>query len=547
MLIAIILSAIFAVVVTAMPDQYHSSARVYIDSDVVLKPLLRGLTVEGDPENQARMLRVFQRTILNEDNIDRLVKAQGMGFDAKTAQGRSVAARTIRSGVKIGSEIGSEVENLFTVDYTDSDPVRARNVVQGLLSIFIETNIGQSRSDLDGASKFLEMQIAEYEVKVRNVEAQLSEFRTRNIEVLGEPNYQTRLRAALTVLRDAQLAKQTALQLRNQIQTKIASSRASGHAGAVLGATDPTFPTALARLQALQNQLSVQLLVYTDKHPDVQATRRDIGLLTQQYGLDVGEAATKPFVALPGQVTPDVAATNAVTQATAAVSATAGGGAQQVSNSRQMTGVQMQLLQANFGVMDSERKVTDAEAALQAIEKYSSTAPAAEIGLEQLTRDYALLKENYEQLIRRRESARITQAAGVSSGAEKFRILEAPSLPRSPTGPDRRFFLLLGALLAVSGGAGFAYSIGLMKGTFVSAAEAEQALGLPVIAQITNSQGVLTRVSRYADAAVLSAGVAAIFIAALILSATAGFLVPLRSAIYGFLEGDLGQQVLSLF
>jgi hypothetical protein len=326
--------------------------------------------------------------------------------------------------------------------------------------------------------------------------------------------------------------------VRDRIQAKV---NGSNDGSTVLVATDQTFPALIDRMSALQAQLNALLLQYTDKHPDVVATRREIMLLSEQYGLssNLGEVAA-PFSRLPGQVPPSSAIDSAMGQPAAGQP-----GATPVSQ-KQPSGLQMQLLQANFAVLDADRKVTAAQAALRQIEVFSATAPEAEATLEQLNRDYALLKENHDQLLRRRESARITNAAGMSSSGDQFRIIQSPNIPKGPSGPDRSTFLLLGALLSVGAGGALAYALGLLRGTFVSAAEAEAALGLPVIARLTNRHGVFSRVSQSADALILLGGVAAIFIAAYVLSSATGLLVPIRAEIYHLLETDFGQLLSSV-
>jgi hypothetical protein len=158
--VALVLASVIGAVVIALPDKYESSSRVYINSEVVLKPLLKGLTIESDFDAKEKMLRVLQASLLNPNNIDRLVRTPGMGFDASTASARAKAARTIRSGVVINKEDDASSEEVFTLNYLDTNATRARNVVQGLLSIFIETNIGQAQTDIQEAQKFLDVQIA---------------------------------------------------------------------------------------------------------------------------------------------------------------------------------------------------------------------------------------------------------------------------------------------------------------------------------------------------------------------------------------------------
>ncbi len=531
--IALIAASIVGVVVIALPDQYESKAKVYINSEVILKPLLQGLAVENDDNSRVRILRVLQQTLINEKNVERLIQTPDMGFDASTAAGRSRAASIIKSGVTVLEE----EENLFSLTFIDTNPIRARNVAHGLLTLFLETNVVESRAELQSARDFLDKQIAEYQVKLREIERQISDFQLTNVESLGETAYQARLRASRAALRDAQLARQLAVEVRDRIQAKVNGAGGS----AVLVATDQTFPALIDRMSALQGQLNALLLQYTDKHPDVVATRREIMLLSEQYGLssNLGEVAA-PFGRIPGQVSPASAIDSAVGQPVAGQSA-----ATPVSQS-QPSGLQMQLLQANFAVLDAERKVTAAQASLRQIEVYSATAPEAEATLEQLNRDYALLKENHDQLLRRRESARITNAAGMSSSADQFRIIQSPNIPKAPSGPDRSTFLLLGALLSVGAGGALAYALGLLRGTFVSAAEAEAALGLPVIARLTNRHGMFSRVSQSADALILLGGVVAIFIAAYVLSSATGLLVPIRAEIYHLLETDFGHLLSSL-
>jgi hypothetical protein len=398
----------------------------------------------------------------------------------------------------------------------------------------------------------LDKQVTEYEAKLRQIEAQISEFQYKNAGSLDEVTYQVRLKTALTSLRDAQLAQKIATETRDRIRQQIAgNNQSSGNAQSVLIATDQTYPALIDRMGALQTQLNQLLLQYTDRHPDVIATRREISLLSEQYGLSESIASTaKGLTNIPGQVPPGDAVNSAFGQngsvkvagpanisppGTTQVALPAGG-----TKTASLNSGQTQLLQATFAVMDANRKVESAQAALKVIEAYSSSAPTAETDLEQLTRDRTLLKENYEQLLRRRESARIMNAADVSSGTDQFRIIQSPSLPTTPTGPDRKTFLLLGSLLSLAAGAALSYALGLIRGTFVSASEAESVLGLPVIAQLTNRKGVLMQVSRSFDAMMLLAGVGGVFIAAYVLSSLSSeFLSPVRTEIYRFLERDL--------
>lgn len=541
--VAALMVATIATVVMAMPDQYESRSRMYINSEVVLRPLLRGIASEEDAESREDLLKVLQTTVLNTNNIDRLLEIPDLGFDLSTEDKRNKARGLIRNGVTIAEQ--EDTKNLFDLAYTDTDPARARNVLQGLLAVMIESKMGLAQKGYDDARKFLDAQIEAYEQQLRELEAKITGHRMENAMVLGTTTHQQRRDAALAVLRDAQISRQVAASNRDRLKTQIEAAKKPGaDATAALYATDQTFPAAIDRLTALQAQLSQLLLVFTDQHPDVIATKREIRLLTQQYGLgeDMGAAVAQPFTALPGQVPPSSAVDAAAGAPTQTTPAAVGPSATPVAApARDPGGVQMQLIRANFSVMDAERRVRDAMAAVQAIEAEATLAPAAEQTLEGMNREYAIVKENYEQLIRRRESAKITAAADISSGVEQFRVIEAATLPTSPASPDRPTFLILGALLAVVTGSALAYGLGLMRGAFVSAAEAEQTLGLPVIATLADQRGIVSRVSGAVDTMMLAGSIVGIFFAAYVISATAGWFAPLRDEIYRLFGVDVGQ------
>ncbi len=56
--------------VSKVPNQYQASARLYIDTNAVLTPLLKNLAVNSSPDAQ---LRVLQSTLVSRPNIQTLI------------------------------------------------------------------------------------------------------------------------------------------------------------------------------------------------------------------------------------------------------------------------------------------------------------------------------------------------------------------------------------------------------------------------------------------------------------------------------------------
>src|SRR5579863_8017224 len=101
--------------VAAIPNSYESDARLYVDTDAVLTPLLKGLAVDQNTESQLEMM---QRTLLSRPNLDKLIDVTplNLAIDDREQRQEMVA--------KLGREIKVTAEgpNLFTISYRNSEP-----------------------------------------------------------------------------------------------------------------------------------------------------------------------------------------------------------------------------------------------------------------------------------------------------------------------------------------------------------------------------------------------------------------------------------------
>src|SRR6195952_5312893 len=70
-LVAWIVAAIGVGVVFRIPDQYEASARIYVDTQTILKPLMSGLAVQPDVDQQVTML---SRTLISRPNVEKLLR-----------------------------------------------------------------------------------------------------------------------------------------------------------------------------------------------------------------------------------------------------------------------------------------------------------------------------------------------------------------------------------------------------------------------------------------------------------------------------------------
>ena len=75
------LAAIGTIVgIVLTPDKYEASARLFVDTQSVLKPLMAGLAVQPNIEEQVGML---SRTLLARPNVERLIRMADLDLNAR--------------------------------------------------------------------------------------------------------------------------------------------------------------------------------------------------------------------------------------------------------------------------------------------------------------------------------------------------------------------------------------------------------------------------------------------------------------------------------
>src|ERR1700729_3059642 len=169
------------VAVYTIPNQYESGARLFVDADAVLTPLLRGIAADSAPTTQ---LEILQRTLLSKPNLEKLISKTDLDLSLNGLSDRERMIGRLATDIKVTPQ----TRNLFTITYRDKSPKLAHDVVQTLLTIFVEAATGGSRTDMENARRFLERQIQSYEQQLRGAEKRRADFRVRYLDILPADN-----------------------------------------------------------------------------------------------------------------------------------------------------------------------------------------------------------------------------------------------------------------------------------------------------------------------------------------------------------------------
>lgn len=433
------------VVVYRMPDRYEATARVYVDTQSVLRPLLSGLAVQPNVDQQIAMVT---RTLISRPNLEKVARMTDLDLNAKTSAEMENLVVGLSKRIAL---MGTGQDNLYSINYEHSDPDTAKRVVQALLTIFVESSLGDKRKDSDAARRFIEEQIQLYEQKLIAAEDRLKEFKRANIGLMpGGVNYFERLSEAGSALNQAKLALAEEENRRNEIKKQL-----SGEEPVLL--SEPTQEVAIpeidGRIESLNKQLDTLRLKYTEQHPDIIGTKRIIAQLQEQK---MQEAKKRKPVSASGS--------------------------SQSIFSQQLS---LALAESEANVASLKARVGEYQNRYNQLRSASNAVPQVEADFTQLNRDYEVNKANYEKLLSRRETAQISEDMESKKGVLDFRIIDPPRVSLTPVGPDRPLLVSLVLLLGLGVGVGLAFLLSQLKHTVEDRQSLKQATGLPVLGTVS--------------------------------------------------------------
>ncbi len=458
-IVAWIVALAGAVVVNFTPERYEARARVYVDTQTVLKPLMAGLAYQPDIDQQVRMLG---RTLVSRPNAERLVNDPKVGLLEGQHGSVDQIADDLAKSIKVEQTSGN---NLYAISYRDSDPRRAHRVVEGLVAIFIDSGADTKLQGSKDASRFIDEQIKSYEGKLTEAETRLKDFKLRNMGVAGSGTANQDYFGRITSLTDdvarlrveARAAERSRDSLKHELSQESPSLPVEPTAAAPqLSAT----PELDGRIDAARRQLDELLRRYTDEHPDVVATKRNIGQLEAQrrHEIDIRPRATG--------------------------AAGTGPKAQMAPTSPIYQRLRIALAEAEAKVSSLQGQIDAQQRRIEEIRSQATKAPQAEAELSQLNRDYDIIRKNYEQLVARREAASLGVKIDQNGSLADFRLIEPPRVMPNPVFPSKRLLALAVMVAALLAGAGAAYLRSMMNPTFASERELREFTRRPVLGSL---------------------------------------------------------------
>ena len=425
--------------VALIPNSYESEARIFVQLDDVLAEQI-GL---GAGSREKDLERVRQ-TLVSAVNLEKVVRSTRLGDRITTPAQMERAVEDLSEDISITSE----GENLFEIkavsgegDLSDAENAQlAQDIAQKMIDIFREENLGGTRGEMRSSIDFLDQQLAERQKELEDAEQRRLAFEAQHPELIGGASaISARLSNTRAELRSAEADLAAAESSLAAIEGQIASTPRSlqGQGGA-----------SAALQQAEANVAGLRARGLTDSHPDMIAAERQVANLRQQQA--------------------------------------ASGGAGQVPNPAY--GALMSIRAERLASVQSLRsRVAALRAEISQVTADQAMEPGVQAEAQRISRDYEVLREQYDKLLQDREELRLRGQVETERSAIKFEVVDPPSTPRVPAAPNRPLLLFGVLFVALAAGAGTAFALGKVGNTFATASKLEDTFELPVIGTISQN------------------------------------------------------------
>jgi uncharacterized protein involved in exopolysaccharide biosynthesis len=364
-------------------------------------------------------------------------------------------------------------------------------VANKLASLFIEENVRGREQQAEKTSEFLSKELSDMEDKLRKREVEIRAFKERHMGQLPEQldanlrileRLQEQLKTTSENIRAAEdrtvLVRSQIDQLREREQGLMArqvrreSTPTVEEGGSNQAADDPV----ITQYNQLKRDLASAQSKYTENHPDVIDLKKKIAKLEPR----VKEAVEKQTAAREARLR--------------ALREQRGSGAEVDPAVAVLDPALERLLnqytdQYNNAELEAKRLRGEEKSLKEQIVLYQrriEDTPRGEQELVLLTRDYELIRLNYQSLMNKKIQAQMAENLERKQEGEQFNVLDPARIPQRPIKPDRNKILLMGCVIGLGLGAGLAWFRESLDKSFHTVADVESYLELPVVATIPN-------------------------------------------------------------
>ena len=443
-----VVSFIVLLVGMSWPSKFETSATIYADNQNILGPLLKDHAEQSKLEDHAKVVKDMLHSPRMLQKVAEELYPRELQ-ESVDALGRYIAQ--IRSRI----DVRNLASGYIKISYSDTTSQGAYQALNKIIDVFIRTSSEEQRSESREAYLFIDNQVQQYKDQLVMAEERLKDFSAQNFDGRDGDVHSSisRLRSQIEELKisiDENLTTVAALEAQLRDESEYSSRKAKESVYA-------------ERLADLERRLSSLLLTYTEDYPDVVSIRYQIDDIRRVMSSPEGMEET----------------------------------ARESNNNDPILNplyqeIRSRLSQTNTDTKAKRKRLSVLNGLMEQEFERSKRIAARGAEAAELNRDYSVTKRIYEDMLERKEKARLSMTLNVEGQGVTYRVQDPPLPPHAPSGLRYMHFVVVGPLVGLLMVLGLAVAYVILDPRVRFSAQLE-GVGAPLLAVVPHVSTPLSK------------------------------------------------------
>lgn len=478
--ILLVVAGVFAVsVIVALlwPPTYRSIATILIEEQEIPPDLIRSTITSYATQR----IETIKQRVMTRANLMQIIEKYNLYVNERRRETTEDVLERMRKDIKVETLSADVIDPrsgrpmpvtiAFTLYYEGKAPEVTQRVANELTSLYLNENIKSRTEKASETYSFLSVEAEKLAQNIADLETQLATFKEKNADRLPE----------LTQL-NMQLIERTEREL-NDLENQMRSmDDRKFYLDGQLAQINPMSPMVgesgerildpITRLKMLRSDYASAAARYAPDHPDVVRMRREIEGLEKKTGMiDSSSEQAKELAKSRTELAsarekysedhPDVIRlTKTVASMEEALKQRPSTPEKDVAKEKPENPAYITLQAQLEGIKSQAQALVAQRSALKIklseYEKRIQQMPEVERKYLTLKRDYENSVRRYQEIKAKQMEAQVGQELEKERKGERFSLIDPPQLPEEPIKPNRPVIIILGFLLSLASGLGYA-------------------------------------------------------------------------------------------